>query len=194
MELTPEQPKYEGGSWHVEGMKNDRIEGTTCVYLATENITESRIEFRTVAREPPYMQDDRKGMEQVYGLVDEGPLVQPRGSSRTLAGRALAWSNTLQHRVRPFELEDKTRAGRRTILCFFLVDPCLRVRSTATVPPQINEWIGIAADKVLPKTLPKEVRDQMGARSGGLSYEDACERRQRRMDERRQVVEASGKV
>lgn len=192
IELTPAQPKYEGGSWHVEGLKNERIVATTCVYLETENITESRIEFRTAIREPEYMQDDRDGIRDAYGLETEDPLVQPRGSSRTLAGRALAWPNTLQHRVRPFELADSSRPGRRTILCFFLVDPCLRVRSTATVPPQINEWIGMEADKVLPKTLPKEVRDQVGARSGGMSYEDACERRQRLMEERKQVIEASG--
>lgn len=45
---------------------------------------------------------------------------------------------------------------------------------------------------MLPKTIPKEVREQVGSKSGGMSYEEACERRQRLMDERKQVVATSG--
>lgn len=115
IELTPEQPKYGGGSCHVEEMRNERIVATTCVYLESENITETRIEFRTAVRPPMYEQNDDTGLLNVFDLRDQGPCVQPRGSSRTFSGRALAWLNTLQHRVRPFELSDPTRQGRRTV-------------------------------------------------------------------------------
>ena len=39
-------------------------------------------------------------------------------------------------------LDDKSRTGRRTILCFFLVDPTLRVRSKATVPRRTTNVLG----------------------------------------------------
>ena len=32
--LTPEKPRYEGGSWHVEGMMNERIVASGIYYYA----------------------------------------------------------------------------------------------------------------------------------------------------------------
>ena len=52
VELTPERSSYEGGTWHVEGMRNERIVATTCMYLESENIEESSIEFRTAIMPP----------------------------------------------------------------------------------------------------------------------------------------------
>ncbi|CAI7853501.1 unnamed protein product [Closterium sp. NIES-54] len=68
IQLTPESPRYPGGTWHVEGMRNEHIA------------------------------------------------------------------------VAPFELQDKTRAGHRKILVFFLVDPRVAIVSTARVPPQQLSW------------------------------------------------------
>ena len=33
IQLTPENPNYEGGSWHVEGMKNEKIVATGIYYV-----------------------------------------------------------------------------------------------------------------------------------------------------------------
>ncbi len=189
IELTPEKPKYSGGSWHVEGMRNERIVATACMYVESENCTESRLEFRAACREPDYLQNDDPGVLAMYGLRNEEPLVQSRGVSRTLQGRVLAWPNTLQHRVSPFELEDKTRNGRRTILCFFLVDPTLRVRSTATVPPQCREWQEMAMVELMPELVPAEVSAKVVEKMDGMSYKDACERRVRLMSERKEEKE-----
>ncbi|KAF9335664.1 hypothetical protein BGZ91_010407 [Linnemannia elongata] len=41
IELTPDNPKYEGGTWHVEGMANENIVATGIYYYYTDNITES---------------------------------------------------------------------------------------------------------------------------------------------------------
>lgn len=41
--LTPDKPEYPGGSWHVEGMLNERIVSTGIYYWDSENITESRL-------------------------------------------------------------------------------------------------------------------------------------------------------
>ena len=49
IELTPEKPTYEGGSWHLEGMLNEHIVATSIYYYDVYNTTESRIHFRQEA-------------------------------------------------------------------------------------------------------------------------------------------------
>ncbi|MFJ5074500.1 DUF4246 domain-containing protein [Streptomyces sp. NPDC088553] len=134
--LTPEKPEYSGGSWHVEGMLNERIVSTGIYYWDSENITESRLSFRAALYDPEYEQNDDNGMRDVYGLEDEDALNQILGSASTPAGRCLAFPNVLQHRVGSFRLTDPTRAGHRKILAFFLVDPSEKIVSTSDVPPQ----------------------------------------------------------
>ncbi|MFC9604706.1 DUF4246 domain-containing protein [Streptomyces niveus] len=134
--LTPEKPEYSGGSWHVEGMMNERIVSTGIYYWDSENITESTLSFRAALDDPDYEQNDDNGLRDVYGLEDEDALNQLLGSASTPAGRCLAFPNILQHRVGPFALADPTRPGHRKILAFFLVDPSQRIVSTSDVPPQ----------------------------------------------------------
>ncbi|MFD9865612.1 DUF4246 domain-containing protein [Streptomyces niveus] len=134
--LTPERPEYSGGSWHVEGMMNERIVSTGIYYWDSENITESTLSFRAALDDPDYEQNDDNGLRDVYGLEDEDALNQLLGSASTPAGRCLAFPNILQHRVGSFRLADPTRAGHRKILAFFLVDPSQKIVSTSDVPPQ----------------------------------------------------------
>ncbi|MEU0087006.1 DUF4246 domain-containing protein [Streptomyces sp. NPDC006274] len=134
--LTPGKPEYPGGSWHVEGMLNERIVSTGIYYWDSENITESRLSFRAALDDPHYEQNDDTGVREVYGLEDEDALNQTLGSASTPEGRCLAFPNILQHRVGSFRLTDPTRPGHRKILAFFLVDPSEKSVSTADVPPQ----------------------------------------------------------
>ncbi|MEU0169578.1 DUF4246 domain-containing protein [Streptomyces iakyrus] len=134
--LTPDKPEYRGGSWHVEGMLNERIVSTGIYYWDSENITESRLGFRAALDDPDYEQNDDNGLREVYGLEDEDALNQVLGSASTPAGRCLAFPNILQHRVDSFRLADPTRPGHRKILAFFLVDPSETIVSTSDVPPQ----------------------------------------------------------
>ncbi|MFJ8693830.1 DUF4246 domain-containing protein [Streptomyces roseolilacinus] len=136
LRLTPDKPEYPGGSWHVEGMLNERIVSTGIYYWDSENVTESRLGFRTALDDPHYEQNDDNGLREIYGLEDEDALNQVLGSASTPAGRCLAFPNILQHRVDSFRLVDPTRPGHRKILAFFLVDPSERIVSTSDVPPQ----------------------------------------------------------
>ncbi|MEV5910381.1 DUF4246 domain-containing protein [Streptomyces chartreusis] len=136
IQLTPDKPEYPGGSWHVEGMLNERIVSTGIYYWDSENITESRLSFRAALDDPAYEQSDDNGVREVYGLEDEDALNQMLGSVSTPAGRCLAFPNILQHRVGSFRLADPTRPGYRKILAFFLVDPSEQIVSTSDVPPQ----------------------------------------------------------
>ncbi|KRD06180.1 MULTISPECIES: DUF4246 domain-containing protein [unclassified Streptomyces] len=134
--LTPDRPEYPGGSWHVEGMVNERIVSTGIYYWDSHNITESRLSFRAALDDPHYEQNDDNGLREVFGLEDEDALNQVLGSASTPAGRCLAFPNILQHRVGSFRLTDPTLPGHRKILAFFLVDPSQRIVSTSDVPPQ----------------------------------------------------------
>ena len=140
IELTPQDPTYDGGAWHIEGMKNEDIVSTVIYYYSCENITESRLNFRQAIREPFYEQNDVIGTESWYGLRDDDPLNQELGGVVVKEGRIVAFPNTMQHCVQPFELQDKTKRGHRKILVYFLVNPMNRIVSTASIPPQILEW------------------------------------------------------
>ncbi|MFI1280919.1 DUF4246 domain-containing protein [Streptomyces sp. NPDC020858] len=155
--LTPDKPEYQGGSWHVEGMMNERIVSTGIYYWDSENITESRLSFRTALDDPDYEQNDDNGLREVYGLEDEGALNQILGSASTPAGRCLAFPDILQHRVDPFRLTDSTRPGHRKILAFFLVDPSERIVSTSDVPPQ-QPWSGTST---MTLEQAKDFREQL---------------------------------
>ncbi|CAF5081644.1 unnamed protein product, partial [Rotaria sp. Silwood1] len=139
--LTPENPKYPGGVWHVEGMENEHIVATGIYYYFNSNITQSVLQFRTVISEPNYQQNDNRGVRIVYGLNDEAPLNQTLGEVITQENRCLVFPNIYQHRVAPFQLKDPTQSGQRKILVLFLVDPTARILSTANVPPQQSHWL-----------------------------------------------------
>eukprot|EP01080_Neovahlkampfia_damariscottae_P005536 gene5536-9358_t len=138
--LTPENPKYKGGVWHVEGMKNEDIVATGIYYYDCDNISSSELHFRKSVQSPEYEQDDHKGVDYVYNLHDSEPLVQEIGYISSIEGRCIAFPNIYQHKVFPFELLDKNRSGHRKILVFFLVNPRNKVISTSTVLPQQKDW------------------------------------------------------
>ena len=139
--LTPEQPNYAGGVWHVEGMRNECIVSSGIAYYDQSNIGPSSLAFRCAVNEPEYEQDDHRGLEAIYGLRNEEPLVQPLGAVDTGNGRCIALPNIYQHRVAPFSLLDPSKPGHRSILVLFLVDPSISILSTSRVPPQQREWI-----------------------------------------------------
>lgn len=194
--LTPENPRYGGGTWHVEGMANERIVATGLYYYQSENISESRLAFRESLGDDqqgvdwPYEQDDSRGYGVVYGVYQE--LNQVLGDVLTSEGKCLAFPNVYQHCVQPFELADKTRPGVRKILAFFLVDPTKRVLGTGTVPPLQKEWYLDEVKRIQRmQKLPQELWDYIMnmALDGTTSREEAEEERKKLMEERGMSVQ-----
>ncbi|KAJ4421318.1 hypothetical protein N0V82_003829 [Gnomoniopsis sp. IMI 355080] len=173
IELTPDKPTHEGGSWHVEGLPHEHIVATALYYYDVDNLTEARISFRTEARlddermdyeQGRYLNapghtihklktdrdftfrftDDHKPLAEIFdvrsGRLRYEAAIQDLGSVTTPQGRLLAFPNTLQHKVEPFELSDKSRPGHRRFLALWLVDPHYRIPSTCNVPPQQKSW------------------------------------------------------
>ncbi|KAI9219270.1 hypothetical protein BC828DRAFT_174884 [Blastocladiella britannica] len=163
--LTPEDPEYAGGSWHIEGMENEQIVATALYYYDMDNVTESKLAFRARVRAPEYQQSDFFGIESIYGLNGGvGILAQPRGHITARAGRAVAFPNLYHHQVQRFRLADPTRPGHRKIVAFFLIDPELRIPSSARVAPQRADWLAHAVlrgprdkERIVESTLPVEV-------------------------------------
>lgn len=111
IELTPKNPTYQGGTWHVEGMANENIVATGIYYYHSENITESRLSFRIQVQEPTYQQGDGKGVGRMYDLWDGDVLAQYLGGVITKQDRCLVFPNIYQHQVQPFKLTDPTKPG-----------------------------------------------------------------------------------
>ncbi|KAL7564692.1 hypothetical protein ACA910_021247 [Epithemia clementina (nom. ined.)] len=191
LEIDP-RDSYQGGVWHVEGTLGERIVATACCYLECSNVVGGELAFRTNICEPDYEQNDEIGVKRMYNLDDEALLIQDGGFCTTnKEGRVLAWPNTKQHRLLPVQLADRLQPGKRTICCFFLVDPTVRVRSTATVPPQQLAWWTESAHTSIPSVAGINDQDVVQnntspllQRANLLTYEAACERRQRLMNER----------
>jgi hypothetical protein len=150
IELTPEKPEFPAGGWHVEGQMNEHICGTALYYLDSENITESSLSFRM--QTSAYLSDDDgwnvgqdsyHWLQSAYGThfgSGNSPCLQNYGSIVTQQGRLLAFPNVFQHRVSSFKLVDPTKPGHRRFIALWLVDPNLRIISTANVPPQQMSW------------------------------------------------------
>ncbi|KAH9923935.1 uncharacterized protein BXZ73DRAFT_50735 [Epithele typhae] len=196
--LAPDKPTYPGGSWHVEGMANERIVATGLYYYAMENVTESRLAFRTrvgggdYGMDLSYEQHDHRGYLAAYGFGRDDGLSQPVGHVVAAEDKCVAFPNVYQHRVEPFALADKTRPGHRKMLALFLIDPKIRVLSTTDVPPQQREWALAEAERApAMRNLPQELYDEIVAFAEGelMSREEAEEHRQKLMAERSVFVD-----
>ncbi|KAH6912119.1 hypothetical protein BKA70DRAFT_826214 [Coprinopsis sp. MPI-PUGE-AT-0042] len=196
IELTPEKPEYEGGSWHVEGKLNEHIVATALYYYSSENITRSSLAFRQLSNartveETQYEQNVHDFLWDVYGCSNDDGSVQEVGSVETREGRLLTFPNILQHQVQPFELEDPTKPGHRKILALFLVDPNVRVLSTAHVPPQQLDWwrksLNEGNETNLLNDLPAELQDHVYSEVDEfpISLEEAKSLREELMHERK---------
>ncbi|KGO40961.1 Protein of unknown function DUF4246 [Penicillium expansum] len=149
IELTPEKPDYEGGTWHIEGQLNERICATAIYYYDNQNITESSLSFRQRGSQMDdiqYEQDRHEFLQDVYGLgmreyYNEIKVAQELGGVVCQEGRLLTFPNSVQHKVSPFSLADRSKSGHRKILALFLIDPHRHVISSANVPPQQEDWV-----------------------------------------------------
>lgn len=142
------------------------------------------------------VQNEHSSTEEFYGVEQNGPAIQHLGSVLTRPGRLLAFPNVLQHQVQPFKLADTTKPGHRKILALFLVDPHIRILSTANVAPQRVDWWAeqvraLAPFNALPVEIFSMIVDLVGGQGQGvpISWEEAVATRQELMDQRGALVE-----
>ena len=111
----------------------------------TENVQDIYMSFRQMAEiegvgDIQHEIDDTVWLKQIFGLNNGDPAVQNVGSIHLKHGRLVSYPSTVQCRIGPFELKDKTKKGHATALAIYLVDPNIRIISTANVPPQRIDW------------------------------------------------------
>ncbi|KAK6514727.1 hypothetical protein TWF281_004922 [Arthrobotrys megalospora] len=179
--LTPERPKYNGGHWHTEAMKNERIVATGIYYYQQENITESKLGFRRP------LDMNRATTDGLFDFNIHDETTQEIGSTNTKENRAIAFPNIYQHKVEPFELVDKTKPGYRKVLVFFLCDPSKHnsVPTTRTVPPQQPNFRKTALEALPLEKLPIEIFYEIKKHlPPPISKEEALEYYHRLMEER----------
>ncbi|KAI4089837.1 MAG: hypothetical protein L6R37_007986, partial [Teloschistes peruensis] len=191
--LTPEKPKYAGGSWHVEAQANESICASAIYYYSSENITASYLSFRHQVDEHielPFSQNSILNVEDIFGVKDDSPAIHDLGEVLTQESRLLCFPNVIQHRVSPFRLADSSKPGHRKILALFLVDPNLKIISTENVPPQQHSWWREMVETAgifekLPPALAENVSNSDGF---PLTLEKAKQQRLELMDERKSFV------
>ena len=175
---------------------------TALYYYSTENITTSTLSFRQLCKDFSremihYPQSDSEWLKDIFGCGYWEGTVQNIGSVETHEGRLLTFPNILQHRVEPFKLSDPTKPGHRKIVALFLVDPNIKITSTAHVPCQQQEWWWEAVmttrvqspAKATVNELPIELQD--GILEGvdfPFSLEEAKILRLKLMEERKDFV------
>jgi hypothetical protein len=200
IELTPEKPSFDGGSWHLEGMLNERIIGTAIYYFDVANITHPRLHFRQEATienmDLKYEHGDQAPLAEIFGVesfeISGEPGVQEIGAVATKEGRMLVFPNTLQHKLDPFELIDKEKPGHRRVLVIWLVDPEYRVVSTSNVPPQQKDLYLKGLEKTDPEgNLHSQLANTANrdTADGLMDLEEAKRFRMELMDERMVFLE-----
>lgn len=114
-------------------MDYEHIAASGIYYLSvSDNISNNHLSFRTLIDEDDVSDSGRYPGEEIS-------LVNNLGKVPTPTGRALVWENSFQHQVGFLKVpQTSPKTGIRKILCFFLVDPDIRIISTKIVSPQQN--------------------------------------------------------
>lgn len=132
-------------------------------------------------------------LQEIFGCRNWAPAIQQVGSIETREDRVITFPNLLQHQVQPFKLADPTKPGHRKILALFLVDPHIRIISTANVPCQQRDWWSQAIssdDNGRLAKLPPEIREKVidEVEDFPINLETAKRLREELMEERKSFV------
>ncbi|CAI4214688.1 unnamed protein product [Parascedosporium putredinis] len=154
IELTPDEPRFDGTDWATEGMLNERIVATSIVFFDMDNLSgPATLSFRiptdfdqAVDRLQRFPEDARK-FASVFDITEDPDLeevhhMQDLGSvSISTEGRMVSFPSPLHYRLGPVALgDDASRPGRLRYLTLCLCDPNEKVISTRDVTPQSFEW------------------------------------------------------
>lgn len=193
IELTPEEPSYDGSGWVVDGIMNEHIIAMAIYFFNVENVTESHIRFRQNVQLGPVggPQDGPLPLEIIasgLGFEHNNKQTQELGSIITTQGRLIVFPNTRQRKFDPFELVDKNKAGHKRFIVLWLVDPCYRILSTRNVPPQQYDWWKEKAAQSVPagQPMPAEIQDLINEelKEGLMTIEEAKQIQLEMLEER----------
>lgn len=99
--LSPFKPSYPGGSWHLEGMKNEHIVVIAIYYYDVETATPSHLRFRQEAYLDEmgllYERDEHEPLSTIFSTqsMRGEPAIQGIGTIAIPSSRLLVFPNTL---------------------------------------------------------------------------------------------------
>ncbi|CAK9253188.1 unnamed protein product [Sphagnum jensenii] len=168
MVLTPEQPVFPEGSWHLEGTRFEHILATGIHYLEMKNLKPHALSFRIELKDGEDLGYDSAhsfffthyGLEQKDEDNGEAELLPlfPLGDLPLAEGDSLVFPNCLHHRVPAVELEDPSQNGSRKIVVFFLVDPAHRILALEDVTnPELSDHQKLSYCELLMFQRQKEI-------------------------------------
>ncbi|KAJ5092800.1 Protein of unknown function DUF4246 [Penicillium angulare] len=157
--------------------KNERICSSAMYFYDNENITEGTVAFRSRGKIDIinyHVENERPQYDFLQKIFGFGPEVRGYGPCQQVTqelggvickeGKLIAFPPTVQHRLSPFSLVDKSKPGHCKVLVLSLVDPHRRIISSANVPPQREDWGREKTDLVqskLAKHLPFELGEMI---------------------------------
>jgi hypothetical protein len=123
---------HKEGSLHLEGTKYERIMATGIYYFNVENVNKTKLNFNIHIDKPnrEYLNFRKnQSVESFYHL----------NAVETEEDLCIVFPNFLYHKVDELSLLDPSKMGCREILVFWLVDPNIKILSTANVKSYITE-------------------------------------------------------
>ncbi|KAK0373968.1 hypothetical protein CLIM01_08662 [Colletotrichum limetticola] len=163
---TPENPICDlQNEFGLDGALNEHIVATAVYFFEDENVTDSNVSFQTRFQGLNFEEDctfvvgDLRPLDEIFGLRHKTPSLQKIGSATMREGLVLVCPNVMQQKESAFQLKDPTQPGHRKVLTLYLVDPRVKILSTANVPPQQADWWAaeFTSREGQMKGLPKEV-------------------------------------
>lgn len=145
-EIRPDQEAGFEMTWHVEGMSHEHIVATAVLEIEHDReLGGGALQFKRGYTEGEALRlqfnSPQLRTQAINEIIDRGEiplgtLHEPYG-----AGRVTVFPNSHIHRVTPMKRKSYHTSARETvlrrrILVFWLVDPEVRIRSTADVYPQ----------------------------------------------------------
>lgn len=141
IELSPENPRFSGSQWQVEGTINEDIVASIVYCYDCDNISNAKLSLRCTFDEPYYEQDDRFYCQYFFDLNNNVPMNKPIGSIEIIDNGICVFPNIFQNRMDSFELDNKSKLGHIKLLILYVVDPYNDlVPTTELVPPQQKQW------------------------------------------------------
>ncbi|CAM9506086.1 unnamed protein product, partial [Choristocarpus tenellus] len=128
------------GVWHVEGTPQEHIIASVLFYYhVSPALTGDGLAFRRCLTEDEEETLVERFTHDFPPNFDYSTSVIQLGTVETPQGRVIAFPNTHQHRLCPITNNSRkvrSNSAQRKLLCFFIVNPNVRVKSTADVPDQ----------------------------------------------------------
>lgn len=203
VELTPAKPICEDNRWHIETplvrpirldigygcikanidlFQNEHIVATSLYFYSCSNIKTSTVSFRHIFPKSDTELDRSQRpkhphwLTSIFGVEQETNAVQDLGAIGAPEGRLLTYPNTLQYSMDTVELEDLSKPGHLKLVVLYLVDPNIKIISTAQIPCQRQDWVEeVGHPSQAPSHFPISYQDAKGQRRELLNEREEFE-------------------